>query len=154
MPRPSLPPLLAPLVLALAAGAAGAQTTHVVTLSGTTFSPRDLTIKIGDTVQWDWVSGLHNVESGVGGVHDGNFRSGNATSSTATTFDVTFDAAFLGAHPMAGNVYPYYCVVHEAFGMVGTVTVTASTCPKFDADADGDVDLRDFWAFQQNFTGP
>ena len=63
--------------LALAAGYAHAQTTHVVTLQGTSFSPGDLTIQVGDSVQWDWISGLHNVESGVNGIHDGNFRSGD-----------------------------------------------------------------------------
>lgn len=129
------------------------QVVNVSVGPGFVFTPAHIAINTGDTVHWFWAGGLHNVESGVGGVHDGNFRSGNATSSTATTYDVTFDAAFLAAHPMPGNVYPYYCVIHEGFGMVGSVTVNASTCPKFDADGDDDVDLRDFWVFQQSFTG-
>jgi plastocyanin len=108
-------------VLALA-GAAAAQTTHVVNLSGTSFSQPNLTIAPGDTVQWVWVSGMHNVESGVGGVPDGNFTSGPATLPP-NTFSVTFDAAFLAAHPMPGKVYPYYCIVHVDLGMDGTVTV-------------------------------
>ena len=37
----------------------------------------DQTVDVGDTVDWAWVSGLHNVESGVGGIHDGAFRSGD-----------------------------------------------------------------------------
>ena len=137
-------------------GASVAPTPTTVNVSvgpGFVFTPADITISTGDTVHWFWAGGFHNVESGVGGTHDGNFRSGNATSSTSTTFDVTFDEAFLAAHPMTDNVYPYYCVVHEAFGMTGTVTVAASSCPQFDSDADDDVDLEDFQAFQINFTG-
>ena len=42
----------------------------MVNLTGSAFSTPDLTIAVGDTVQWNWVSGLHNVESGVAGVSD------------------------------------------------------------------------------------
>jgi len=111
----------------LVGGAATAQTTHNVDLSGFTFTPANLTIDAGDTVHWVWVSGTHNVESGVivagVGVPDGNFTSGASTSVVGTTFDVVFDPAFLTANPMPGNVYPYYCVVHAAVNMAGTITV-------------------------------
>jgi len=130
-----------------------APTTVNVSVAGFDFTPADVQIETGDTVHWFWAGGIHNVESGVGGVHDGNFRSGDPTSSTSTTFDVTFDAAFLAAHPMPGNVYPYFCIVHEPLGMVGTVTVGTPVCPAFDADGDNDVDLQDYRAFQDNFTG-
>lgn len=99
-----------------------AQTTHVVNLTGTAFSTPDLTVSVGDTVQWNWVSGFHNVESGVGGVHDGIFRSGNPTFPPQS-FSVTFDQAFLDANPVSGKVYRYYCDVHVGVGMVGQVTV-------------------------------
>lgn len=120
--------LSAVLLLTMVAGAAEAQTTHDVSLSGFLFTPADITIEVGDTVHWQWVSGTHNVESGVVvsgvGVFDGNFRSGDPTSVVGTTFDVTFDQAFLDAHPMPNNIYPYYCVVHAAVNMVGSITVT------------------------------
>ena len=103
-------------------GAAAGQTTHVVNLVGTSFSQPSLTIAVGDTVEWVWQSGMHNVESGVEGVPDGNFNSGPPTTPP-NTFSVTFDAAFLAAHPMPGKVYPYYCSVHVDLGMDGTVTV-------------------------------
>ncbi len=121
--------------------------------AGFSFTPADVAIAEGDTVHWFWAGGFHNVESGVGGVHDGNFRSGNPTSNTSMTFDVTFDAAFLAANPMMDNVYPYYCAPHEGFGMIGTVTVGPNACSVFDYDADGDVDLADWGAFQAAFTG-
>ena len=59
-----------------------AQTTHMVTLSGASFSPADLTIDVGDTVRWVWVSEFHDVESGTSGapVGDGKFTSGNPVS--------------------------------------------------------------------------
>ena len=67
-------------VAALGLTPSSAQTTHTVELVGVQFVPANLTIQLGDTVHWVWVSGLHNVESGVvenfTGTHDGNFRSG------------------------------------------------------------------------------
>ena len=59
---------------------------------------------VGDTVLWDWQGGLHNVESGVGGVPDGNFSSGAPVASQSTTFEVTFDADFLAANPMPRSI--------------------------------------------------
>lgn len=130
----------------------GANTTNVSVGPGFTFSPADVTIEVADTVHWFWSGGTHNVVSGVGGTPDGNFFSGAPTSSTSTTFDVTFDDTFLGANPMPGNEYPYYCQVHVGLGMVGSVTVEEDPCAIFDADGDGDVDLGDFWLLQQTFT--
>jgi len=111
----------------LAATTVRAQTTHNVQLNGLQFIPADITIQVGDTVHWVWVSGNHNVESGVvvagAGVYDGNFRSGDPTLVAGTTFDVTFNQAFLTAHPMPGREYPYYCVVHAGVGMTGIIRV-------------------------------
>ena len=116
---------LSVLVCALAAASASAQTTHDVSLSGFSFAPPDLSIDAGDTVRWTWFDGKHNVESGVGGAHDGNFRSGEPVDSPGMTFEVTFDQAFLDANPMPDDVYPYYCIVHLGFGMIGSITVEA-----------------------------
>lgn len=117
-------PVLA--VLALGAGA-GAQTTHTVDVNSLTFSPAGLAITTGDTVEWVWVTGFHNVVSGSGGVADGIFSSG-AVVGPPNTFSVTFDQAFLSANPVPGNVYDYFCSVHFGFGMVGSVTVTDPPC--------------------------
>ena len=65
------------------------------------------------------------MESGVGSVPDGIFSSGAPFAGAGHTFSVTFDAAFLAAHPVTNNNYDYYCIVHEAlFGMSGVVRVT------------------------------
>ncbi len=90
---------------------------------GTTFIPADVKINVGDTVHWAWKGEPmpHNVESGVGGAHDGNFRSGDPV--TSEDYSVVFDQAFLDANPMPDNSYPYYCIVHVFEDMIGSVTV-------------------------------
>ncbi len=104
---------------------APAQTTHIVELLDMSFSPSDLKINLGDTVHWVWVLGFHNVESGVvmgfKTIPDGRFRSGDP--NVDLTFDVTFNQAFLDAHPAPGRVYPYYCLVHADMGMIGSISV-------------------------------
>lgn len=117
-------PLRTLLAVAAALGlsaSASAQTTHFVDLNSVTFSPEDLVIDVGDTVQWDWVVGFHNVVSGVNGIHDGAFQSGAPVPPPAT-FSLTFDQAFLDANPRPGNFYEYYCIIHLP-GMVGTIKV-------------------------------
>ncbi|MFN0058857.1 MAG: plastocyanin/azurin family copper-binding protein [Planctomycetota bacterium] len=116
-------------VIGLAAPAA-AQVTHNVSLTGFEFAPSALTINVGDTVLWTWLDGLHNVESGASGFPDGNFISGAPTIVVGTTYSVVFDAAFLAANPMPGNIYPYYCSVHFGFGMEGTITVFVPVLPE------------------------
>ena len=117
-----------PLALAaglLLAGVAGAQTTHFVTVGPNfDFVPEDITISLGDTVQWDWAGGFqHNVESGKDSVPDGIFNSGVPVIGPAS-FSVTFDSAFVTANPVPGNSYDYYCIVHESFfDMEGVVRV-------------------------------
>lgn len=107
-------------------GSPHAQTTHTVDLESFTFVPSSLTVQVGDTVDWVWVVGLHNVISGVviggSGVPDGNFSSGAAVPPPAT-YSITFDQAFLDANPVAGNNYDYYCEVHAGIGMTGNIQV-------------------------------
>jgi plastocyanin len=72
-------PLLPACATALLALAATAQITWTVTLNSTSFSPKNLVVSLGDTVQWT-IPGtqFHDVTSGAGGVPDGNFGSGSA----------------------------------------------------------------------------
>lgn len=141
--------ILATLVLASCGTlAATAQTTHEVGVGpGFAFIPANVVIETGDMVRWTWVSGFHNVESGTGGTHDGNFRSGNPTSTVGTVFEFAFDQAFLDAHPMTDNLYPYYCAIHVGMGMVGSVRVV---CPA-DLDGDHQVGLSDLARLLSNY---
>ena len=106
--------------LVVSTTSAAAQTTHQVDLSGISFSPAHITIAEGDTVLWNWVSGMHNVAS-----DQGLFTSGIPVVPPFT-YSLTFDAAMMAAAPANGNVYAYHCDPHFAFGMVGSVTVTTT----------------------------
>jgi len=97
--------------------------TFVVQLDGLNFTydgvsnmDIDLTINTGDTVQWDWVSGFHNVLSGTTGAPDAGdlFSSGAPTSDDLTMFEYTFDEA---------GVFDYHCEIHGSIGMASFVTV-------------------------------
>jgi plastocyanin len=107
----------------LGAAAPALAETHEVVVVGLDFVPPDVKIDVGDTVHWTWDTTpiTHNVESGVGGAHDGHFRSGDPAPTG--DFSVIFDQAFLDANPKPDNVYPYYCIVHVVGGMIGSVTV-------------------------------
>jgi plastocyanin len=111
--------LLAPIALLLAAGLAHAAT-HNVTAIGNSFSPKNLNIVVGDTVNWTW-GGFHNVVSGQGGAPNGIFSSGSPVFGGSLS--ITFDQAFLDAHPVQGNIYNYFCDVHVSFGMEGSIRV-------------------------------
>jgi plastocyanin len=104
--------------LVLAAGASA--TVHNVTAVGNTYSPKNLNIVLGDTVNWSW-GGFHNVTSGLGGAPDGIFTSGSPQFGGA--FSITFDQAFLDANPVQGNIYNYFCDTHVSFGMEGAIRV-------------------------------
>lgn len=92
-----------------------AQTTHMVTLSGASFSPQNLVIQVGDTVVWQNMSGLHNV-NGDQATYPSNpesFGSGPAANAPWTYVHV-FNTP---------GQYDYRCDVHFGSGMTGTITV-------------------------------
>ena len=84
-----------------------AQTTHVVTVGDNFFSPADLTIQAGDTVEWRNAAGgmAHNVTA-----NDGSFAS---TTASSFTFSRTFSSA--------GTVN-YRCTIHSS-SMTGSITI-------------------------------
>ena len=84
-----------------------AQTTHIVTVGDNFFNPSNLTIQVGDTVEWRNAAGgmPHDVTA-----NDGSFASQTASSFT---FSVTFDEA---------GTWDYLCTVHP-IQMTGVITV-------------------------------
>lgn len=111
---------LAPV--AAAAGLAAADV-YNVTLQGMNFVYNgqtnlniDLTINAGDTVRWTWVSGFHNVVSGLPGDPGagGLFSSGLPTGTIGTIFEHTF-------HDL--GLFDYHCQIHGSMGMISQVNV-------------------------------
>src|SRR5262249_11387809 len=106
------------LLATVTVGVGGAGGTNV-------FTPSTITIHQGDTVEWVWQTGFHNVLS-VGGIAE-QWNSGTPTGTVGTTFDHTFTHV---------GTFAYYCSVHgsdrgngTASGMAGTVTVEATPTP-------------------------
>ena len=84
------------------------QTLHVVVVSGFVFTPKNLTITVGDTVRWMNLGGLHNV------VADDNSFTNGPPSFNNWVYDNVFTSA---------GDNPYFCVTHVEVGMTGVVTV-------------------------------
>ena len=108
-------------------------TVHEVNQVGLAFVPAEITVEAGDTVRWNWSTGIHTVTSGANCVYDG----------------VHFDEPLNSANPTVEYVIPgdfsgvidYFCMPHCALGMTGIITVEAG-CPA-DFDGDSDVDTAD-----------
>lgn len=74
------------------------------------FQPGTFEVAVGDTVNFVWEGGFHDVKFADG------VSSGAPVGDVGTSFARTFDAA---------GTFAYVCTVHEALGMAGTITVAA-----------------------------
>jgi PKD repeat protein len=83
------------------------------------FTQPNVTVNSGDTIHWIWDGSGHSVTSGTGPPSDNKFPDSGVKSS-GFTYDQTF------ATP---GVYHYYCKIHYAYGMVGTITVLGPDTP-------------------------
>ena len=97
---------------------AGAGTIQVqVGAGGLKFTPKDVTVHVGDTVQWVWAGNDHSTTSGTPGQPDGIWDSG--ILNRGATFSHTFTTA---------GSFAYNCTVHgSCCAMVGSVAVTSAT---------------------------
>lgn len=93
---------------------------HTVTLQGLTFTPADLTIRVGETVEWVNNDGTHNVNGSQDTYPDNpeGFFSGPAEEDPWT---------FLHTFTQRG-FYNYQCDPHVDFDMVGSITVLPQEC--------------------------
>jgi len=92
-------------------GGDGTSTVTVGTpTGGLVFSPTSINVPLNGTVTWNWNSG--------GVVHDVTFPDGSSGSKSSGTFQKTF--------PTAGT-FTYFCKVHGAAVMSGSVVVGSST---------------------------
>jgi len=100
----------------------GANLTVNVSVANFSFTPANVTISAGDTIEWDFISGMHNAQSVVGAVD--SFDSGFFTSgSYSRQFNIP-------------GTISYYCRPHgfdnfdgTAGGMSGTITVLPAPEP-------------------------
>ena len=117
---------LALLGVALVGGGAALAADHAVAISGFAFSPKTITVTVGDTVTW---------------------TNSDPTAHTATADDGSFDTGTLGngatgsATFATAGTFAYHCSIHRQ--MTATLVVTAAapatdTAPTTDADDVGD----------------
>jgi plastocyanin len=95
-----------------------AANTVLVGASGTSFSPSTLSVKVGSTVTFKFVTAGHNVVA-----DDGSFCSPSDTGCTGTVATATAGTTYTHKFDAAGS-FPYHCQPHKAAGMTGTITVT------------------------------
>ena len=115
-----------------------AQTKHIVqaTSNGYQFIPMNVDIAVGDTVEWQWLDGVHT------------------TTSDSTTGENVWDATLSSSSPVFSivittpGVHHYHCTPHLSLGMVGTITATMPT-----GVYDHKTDLSNFYLYQ-NYPNP
>lgn len=92
-----------------------AQPDFIVEVSSNMFTPRDITINVGQSIRWENKGGTHNVNGTLATfpANPEGFGSG-APSGSAWTYDFTFNIP---------GLYNYQCDPHASLGMTGTVTV-------------------------------
>jgi len=87
---------------------------HTVSVTNFVYSPKTLTIKAGQTVEWVFKTGTHTVTSGGDCKKDGRFDSG--VHKSPFTFRHTFEQT---------GTFEYFCdyMDHCGKGQVGTIKV-------------------------------
>ena len=86
------------------------------------FTPAIVTVNTGDSVIWSWAAAGHSTTSGTNGAAgDDNGVPCGLWDSGTTNAPYFFTNTFTSA----GN-FSYYCKVHFAFGMTGSVIVNSS----------------------------
>ncbi|HKL33786.1 MAG TPA: plastocyanin/azurin family copper-binding protein, partial [Tangfeifania sp.] len=101
-------------VLIIAVITSSAQEKHIVEVSNNVFTPDELQIAAGDTVEWRNIEGIHNVNGSQGTFPENPESFGNSTGS-GWTYSHVFN--------IAGS-YDYRCDPHYTLGMTGKIEVT------------------------------
>ncbi len=93
---------------------------HVVTVTDYKFTPNELTISIGDTVEWKNTDGYHNV-NGTQITYSTNPGSFGNNPGSNWTYSYVFTSS---------GKYNYQCDPHVGLGMVGMILVSGTTAMK------------------------
>jgi len=103
-----------------------------VGMTGNSFVPRDIEVAVGDTVRWRNTSArAHTVTAYESSLPDsaaffasGGFESEAAAVEAWSNRDGALESEGTYEHTFeVPGTYQYYCIPHEAAGMVGTVEV-------------------------------
>jgi len=87
----------------------------------TVYSPKTITITVGDVVQWTWAASFHTVTSGTFPNPDNRFCSPDNLDCPGVH---TSDAGAIYEHQFGtAGTFTYFCEIHGGFGMTGTVVV-------------------------------
>ncbi len=86
-----------------------AQNTVIIQVSNFVYTPKNVTVKTGDIVRFQWVAGNHPTQS-----DDNTTMPVFPMNSLNQTKDFVFTSA---------QVIPYFCQPHIGLGMVGVITV-------------------------------
>lgn len=89
-------------------------TVVTVTQQDNTFSPKDIEVKVGDTVRWVWTSGVHTTTSAT--IPSGAAAWDSPLTDAVRQFDYLVTVE---------GTYNYVCTPHIDLGMIGTITATA-----------------------------
>jgi plastocyanin len=106
--------LLASLVLACSNTYA---TIYSIDVKNYVFAPSSLTtVKIGDTIHWEWKEGTHTTTSA-------------SIPSGASPWDqpITSSSQAFNYIPTKTGTYNYVCTPHASMGMIGSFTVSGSS---------------------------
>jgi plastocyanin len=96
------------IILLLALAFQVQATTHVITQTGTTWSPMAILVDVGDIIQFTWTSGNHTTTSTM--VPGGAETWDEPITAGSPTYDYTVDVE---------GTYTFKCTPHESMGMVG-----------------------------------
>ena len=102
--------------------------TTQVSASGSSFSPANVHITVGDAVRWT-STGPHTVTSGTGSADP---NAGDLFDKDPFTSGQTFVRTFNTA-----GTFQYFCKIHEGMGMKGTILVTEPTRQTVEINATG-----------------
>lgn len=90
-------------------------TKRIITVQNFSFSPSSLNANVGDTIQWNWISGSHTTTSTSVPLGAASWDSPLSSSNTSFMYRIT----------VAGT-YNYKCTPHESMGMVGSFVASSS----------------------------
>ena len=110
--KSNFPKCLIPVIIMLFSLSVLSQEKHIIQVANTQFTPNELTITVGDTVEWQNTQGYHNV-NGTQDTYPSNPESFGNSPGNGWVFSHVFKTA--------GN-YDYRCDPHFSLGMIGKIT--------------------------------